>query len=167
MFIPGIQPDDVQRLATVADHKQVWLQKHLLARLAQAPALASFAALAQASGATTNTAFGRDDSRPAHVGNLFQTMPPAVSFDPLHIMASVALGSAIPAAPAALVTTGSLPSSGNNANSKAATAAGVFIRKQPPIRKPRGVRKSRKSRAKVVDPLEKERLLNEMLDHMI
>jgi hypothetical protein len=159
MFIPGIQPDDVQRLATVAGRNQVWLQKHLLARLAQAPALASFAALAQASGATTNTAFGRDDSRPAHVGD--------VSFDPLHIMASVALGSAIPAAPAALVATGSLPSSGNNANSKAATAAGVFIRKQPPIRKPRGVRKSRKSRAKVVDPLEKERLLNEMLDHMI
>ena len=158
MFIPGIQPDDVQRLATVADRNQVWLQKHLLARLAQAPALASFAALAQASsGATTNTAFGRDDSRPAHVGNLFQTMPPAVSFDPLHIMASVALGSTITAVPAALVATGSLPSSGNNANSKAAGRPS----------KPRGVRKSRKSRAKVVDPLEKERLLNEMLDHMI
>ena len=108
MFIPGIQPDDVQRLATVADRNQVWLQKHLLARLAQAPALASFAALA--SGATTNTAFGRDDSRPAHVGNLFQTMPPAVSFDPLHIMTSVALGSTIPAVPAALVATGNLPS---------------------------------------------------------
>ena len=157
MFIPGIQPDDVQRLATVADRNQVWLQKHLLARLAQAPALASFAALAQASSSGATTAFGRDDSRPAHVGNLFQTMPPAVSFDPLHIMASVALGSAIPAVPAALVASGSLPSSGNNANSKAAGRPS----------KPRGVRKSRKSRAKVVDPLEKERLLNEMLDHLI
>ena len=81
-------------------------------------------------------------------------MPPAVSFDPLHIMASVALGSTITAVPAALVATGSLPSSGNNANSKAAGRPS----------KPRGVRKSR---AKVVDPLEKERLLNEMLDHLI
>ena len=157
MFIPGIQPDDVQRLATVAGRNQVWLQKHLLARLAQAPALASFAALA-AQASSGRSAFGRDDSRPA-VG--------AVSFDPLHIMASVALGSAIPAVPAALVATGSLPSSGNNDNGKAAAAAGVFIRKQPGGGRPSKPRGVRKSRAKVVDPLEKERLLNEMLDHLI